>query len=209
MKTKCILWAIVTMTVLAACNKNDMTDDVFGVDAQKYEGLLSTDYSNALYLHNSLSNITTIAGGHASHHGGTGSTASVDTSYYMMMFSKNDSLFSEHYFNFCMDMVQKSGMMSASNGMMGNNSGMMGTNGGMMNGNTMGSTADMTAMMNYMESVHDSTSTSMNPDYMKTDSLMHNQMVQCKMMTAETDSIEFYFGKMQMLRKSHQIMMGD
>lgn len=207
MKTKWILLAIVTMTALAACNKNDMADDNFSVDTQKYKGLLSTDYSNALNLHNTLSNTT--AGGHASHHGGTGNTSSVDTTYMMIMFSKNDSLFSEHYYNFCMDMVQKSGMMSASNGMMGNNSSMMGTNGGMMNGSTMGSMADMTAMMNYIKSVHDSTSTSMNSDYLKTDSLMHNQMVQCKMMTDETDSIEFYFGKMQMLRNSHRIMIGD
>lgn len=97
------------------------------------------------------------------------------------MFNRNDSLFSQHFCEFCIDMMQNNGMMSTSNGMMATNSGMMGGNGGMMNRDHMGDTVDMNKMMRYMDRLHISTGTEMNPDYMKTDSLMYNQMSNCNM----------------------------
>ncbi len=214
MKSKMILMAIFAMTIFAACKKNDMMNDTLGVDTKKYQQSLSIDYSNALSNHNALNSANVSTADHNAHHGGSGTTtASIDTSYFKMMFTKNDSLFSEDFYKFCKDMMENSGMMSTSDGMMGNNSGMMGGNGGMMGGNggmmngtTMGSMGDMNAMMSYMDSIHSSSQTMMNPDYMKTDSLMHNQMTQCKMMVAQTDSIETIFGNMQMLRSNHKSM---
>lgn len=208
MKSKMILMAIFAIAILAACNKNDMMNDSFNVDTQKYEELLSTDYSGAAYFHNALGTANTSTGGHETHHTGTENTTTIDTSYNMMMFNSNDSLFSEHFYEFCKDMMQNSGMMGTTSGMMGNNSGMMGGTGGMMNGTTMGGMADMNEMMSYMDSIHNSTQTMMNPDYMRADSLMHNQMTQCKMMTTQTDGIEDIFGNMHMLRGNHKSMHG-
>lgn len=206
MKSKMILIAITVIAVLASCNKGDMMDNSLGVDIQKYGKQLKTDYSNASYYHNMLNATNSSTGTHESHHSGTKSTKTIDISYNMMMFNTNDSLFSEHFYDFCMDMMQNSGMMGTSNGMMGNNSGMMGGSGAMMNGTSMGSMVDMNEMMSYMDSLHNSTQTMMNPDYMRTDSLMHNQMTQCKMMVTQTDSIEDVFGKMQILRFNHRTL---
>ena len=209
MKSKMSLLAIITIAVFTACNKSDMMDDSLDVDIQKYGKQLTADYSNASYYHNILSASGSPAGGHESHHTGDGNTTTIDTIYNMMMFNTNDSLFSEHFYEFCMDMMQNSGMMGTSNGMMGNNSGMMGGSGGMMNGTNMGSMADMNEMMSYMDSLHNSTQTMMNPDYMRTDSLMHNQMTQCKMMVTQTDSIENTFKMMQSLRLTHRMVHND
>lgn len=208
MKSKMILLAIFTIAVFTACNKGDMMDNSLGVDTQKYGKQLKTDFSNASYYHNILSASGSSTGTHESHHTETGSTTTIDTSYNMMMFNSNDSLFSEHFYEFCKDMMQNSGMMGTTSGMMGNNSGMMGGTGGMMNGTTMGGMADMNEMMSYMDSIHNSTQTMMNPDYMRADSLMHNQMTQCKMMTTQTDGIEDIFGNMHMLRGNHKSMHG-
>lgn len=209
MKSKMILIAIFAMAIFAACKKNDMMNDTLGVDTKKYQKSLSIDYSNALVNHNALNSSTVSITDHNAHHGGSSTTtATIDTSYFKMMFTKNDSLFSEDFYKFCIDMMQNSGMMGTTSGMMGSNGGMMGGTGGMMNGTTMGSMTDMNAMMSYMDSIHKSTETMMNPDYMKTDSLMHSQMTQCKMMTTQTDSIEIIFGNMQMLRGNHKSMHG-
>jgi hypothetical protein len=216
MKRTLILVSLATTLLFVACKKDGMMNDTLGVDTKKYQKSLSIDYSNALVNHNALNSSTVSTSDHNAHHGGSGTTtATVDTSYFKMMFTKNDSLFSEDFYKFCIDMMQNSGMMSTSNGTMGSNSGMMGGSGGMMggtggmmNGTTMGGMADMNAMMSYMDSIHKSTETMMNPDYMKTDSLMHSQMTQCKMMTTQTDSIEIIFGFMQMLRGNHKTMHG-
>lgn len=209
MKRTLILVSLATTLLFVACKKDGMMNDTLGVDTKKYQKSLSIDYSNALVNHNALNSSTVSTTDHNAHHGGSvTTTATVDTSYFKMMFTKNDSLFSEDFYKFCIDMMQNSGMMGTSSGMMGSNGGMMGGTGGMMNGNTMGSMADMNKMMSYMDSIHTSTETMMNPDYMKTDSLMHNQMTQCKMMTTQSDSIEIIFGNMQMLRGNHKTMHG-
>jgi len=113
-------------------------------------------------------------------------------------------------------MMQNSGMMDTSDSMMGSNSGMMagdvgmmGDNGRMMNGTTMGNMTDMNAMMNFMDSVHHSAKTIHHPDYMNTDSLMHNQMSMCNMMTSETDSIEIIYGNMHTVRTNHKKIHGN
>lgn len=86
---------------------------------------------------------------------------------------------------------------------------MMGGNGGMMNGTIMGSMEDMTNMMNFMDSLHHSAQTMPHADYMNTDSLIHNQMSRCNMMTSETDSIEIIYGNMHTVRKNHKKMHGN
>jgi hypothetical protein len=198
MKNILISMVLVVIMLVTACQKNESINSNFNVDTKSYETKLSNDYTNALQYHNSLN------------------VADADTAYFYKMFNTCDSLFSEHFYEFCIDMMQNSGMMSTSNGMMGNNSsmmngtgGMMGGSGGMMNGNTMGSMADMNKMMNFMDSLHHSSKTMMNPDYMNTDSLMHNQMIQCNMMTSETDSIDILYGDMHTVRMNHQKMHGN
>jgi D-arabinose 1-dehydrogenase-like Zn-dependent alcohol dehydrogenase len=141
------------------------------------------------------------------HHTGP-SSSPYDLGYLKLMFNQNDSLFSEHFYGFCIVMMKNSGMMSTGGGMMGNNSNMMGASGGMMNGSTMGNLADMNKMMDFMDSIHVSTEKMMVPDYMNTDSLMYNQMSMCKMMTSQTDGIKTIFGNMQTLRKNHRALNG-
>ena len=208
MKSTLITITLAATLIFVACQKNDMMKDSLGVDTQKYYNQLNIDYSNALYNHNALITSSVSSGDHSSHHGGINGNSNIDSLYLKMMFNRNDSLFSEHFYDFCKDMMQNSGMMSTTNGMMGNNGGMMGGSGGMMNGTTMGSMADMTKMMSYMDSLHLSAQTMLNSDFMKADSLMHNQMTTCKMMTTQTDSISSTFGKMQLLRKNHKMLFG-
>lgn len=203
---KVLLFMLAGVIWFTACQKNGMMDDELGIDVSKYEKLLSSDYSNALNKHNALNTASVSAGDHSAHHGGNTGSSTIDTLYLKMMFGRYDSLFSKHFFEFCMDMMQNSGMMSTSGGMMGNNSGMMGGSGGMMNGTTMGSMEDMNKMMNYMDSLHTSTQTMLNPDYMRVDSLMYDQMIQCNMMIAQMDSIEKVFNNMQILRFNHRVM---
>ena len=204
MKNTLISIAIAATLIIAGCQKNDIMNNTFGIDTKKYENELGIDYSNALLNHNILSTASVLESTHNAHHIGSSDASTVDTSYYKMMFIRHDSLFSQHFYEFCKDMMQNSGMMSTSNGMMGNNGHMMGGNGGKMNECPMGDTVDMNEMMRYMDSLHLSTGTMMNPDYMKTDSLLYNQMTMCNMMSPQTDSVVSIYGNMQMLRKNHK-----
>jgi hypothetical protein len=182
------LGLIITTTalMLVACTKSDILNNDLSVDIKKYESTLNANYADALLDHKAVPS---------------------DPSYYKMMFNTNDSLFSEHFYDFCIDMMNNSGMMGTTGGMMGNNSSMMGGSTGMMNGSTMGSQSDMIKMMDYMNGIHLSSENIMNPDYLKTDSLMYNQMSICKMMTIQTKGITTIFGKMQTLRKTHQLYL--
>lgn len=198
MKNIQIAVLLIVLFYTTACQKNDMMNEPFNVDTESYETKLNNDYTNALQYHNSLK------------------VADADSTFYNKMFNACDSLFSEHFYEFCIDMMQNSGMMSTTNGMMGNNSGMMdgngrmmGGNGGMMNGTIMGIMEDMTNMMNFMDSLHHSAQTMPHADYMNTDSLIHNQMSRCNMMTSETDSIEIIYGNMHTVRKNHKKMHGN
>lgn len=187
-KNTMVLIISATILMIVACTKNGMMDGELDVDIKKYEATLNLDYTNALKNHNALSS---------------------DPAYYKMMFNTNDSLFSEHFYDFCMDMMNNSGMMSTTGGMMGNNSNMMGESSGMMNGSAMGSQADMIQMMNYMDSIQVLSETILDYDYMKTDSLIYNQMSMCKMMTSQTEGITRILGNMQILRKNHKKLQGN
>ncbi len=204
MKNTLILITITATFIFAACQKNDIMNNTFGVDTKTYENKLSIDYSNALLNHNILSTTSVLAGTRNAHHLGTSYASTIDTSYYKMMFNRCDSLFSQHFYEFCVDMMQNSGMMSTSNGMMGNNSHMMGGNEGKMNECSMRGTVDMNKMMRSMDSLHFSTETMMNPDYMKTDSLLYNQMTMCNMISPQAGTIVNIYGNMQILRKNHK-----
>jgi hypothetical protein len=92
--------------------------------------------------------------------------------------------------------------------MSGNNGNMM-ESGGMMNGCTMGRMQDMNTMMAFMDSVYTSGHTMVNPDFMRIDSLMHNQMSLCDMMIDETGAIEQNYENMQLLRKNHNLLHGN
>ncbi len=196
MKKSIFTMVIAVALMFAACQKDNMMNNKFNVDTQKYETQLNQDYTQANQFHMAL--ITT-------KNSGTNTSTTTDTLYNKMMYNKNDSLFSEHFFSFCIDMMQNSGMMSDTGGMMGNNSNMMGS-GGMMNGGTMGNTQDMDKMMNFMDSLYTTSQNMMNHDYLNTDSLLHNQMNMCNMMTTETEGVENIYNKMQTLRKDHQMM---
>lgn len=194
--------------IFISCQKDNMMDKSLGIDIKKYENQLSIDYSNALLNHNSLNVTGVTPGEHVAHHSGTATASTYDTIYFKKMFNWNDSLFSAHFYEFCLDMMQNSGMVGSSNNMMGNISSMMGGTGDMMNGGTMGGTIDMNEMMSYMDNLNNSDKTMMNPDYMKTDSLMFNQMNLCKMMISQTDTIKSIYGNMQALRKNHKTLHG-
>ncbi len=183
---------VISVTLLVtACQKDDILKSAFNVNTAKYETTLYNDYSNALLIHRSLK------------------SAPADTAYLRTMFSTYDSLFSVHYYAFCVDMVQNSGMMNTSSKMMGSNSGMMGGKGAMMNGSYMGSLADKDAMIDFMDSLHQTTQSLLNHDYMNYDSLMRNQLIMCNMMTLETDSIETIYGSMHIIRRNHRLMHGN
>lgn len=107
MKNIQIAVLLIVLFYTTACQKNDMMNEPFNVDTESYETKLNNDYTNALQYHNSLK------------------VADADSTFYNKMFNACDSLFSEHFYEFCIDMMQNSGMMSTTNGMMGNNSGMM------------------------------------------------------------------------------------
>jgi len=192
MKTSLLSIIIIISAGLFSCQKDDMMNNISDVDINKYNTQLKGDYNNALINHNLL----------------TSANNGNNSNVYTNLFNKNDSLFSGHFYEFCIDMMQNSGMMSGSNGMMGTNYGMMSGNSGMMGGNvmngvSMGSNVDMNKMMSYMDSLHNSSRTAINPDYFETDSLMFNQMNFCKLMIAQTDSVTAIFNRMQLLRKNH------
>jgi hypothetical protein len=190
MKKLVFLIGVTVTMIFTACNKNEMSDNSLNVNTQAYENQLSQDYTKSLQFHEALSTTNGI------------------TSYNMSMYKTNDSLFSDHYYKFCKDMMQNSGMMSGTNGMMGGNTNMMGS-GGMMNGGTMGSSMDMNKMMNYMDSVYQSGKTMMNAEFMKNDSLLHNQMTMCKMMVSQTEGVNTVYNNMQTLRKNHKMQYGN
>ena len=206
---KVILTVSVAIVLFAACQKDSMMDNALGVDVESYETQLKQDYTYALENHDALVNSKSLTiDEHAAHHGGTTNTVLSDSAYYKMMFNSNDSLFSEHFYLFCKDMMQNSGMMSSTGGMMGSNSNMMGT-GGMMNGSTMGGEMDMNKMMGYMDSLHVSMQNMMDPNYQMHDSLLYSQMTMCKMMSSGTDGIEQDYSNMQLLRKNHRMLHGN
>jgi hypothetical protein len=183
MKNRILILSLATITtVFMACNKEGMLDSDLNIDLDGYEATLNSDYSDALKNHNAINS---------------------NPAHYKMMFNTNDSLFSEHFYDFCIDMMKNSGMMSTTGGMMGNFSSMMGGSGGMMNGTVMGSNSDMVKMMEYMDSIHVSAYSIIPPDYFGTDSLMYNQMTLCKMMIPQTEGITSVFINMQLLRKKH------
>jgi len=184
MKPVLISLGIAVAIFFMGCNENDGTNGSLNLDIQKYESELSVDYTNAQKYHNDFT---------------------ADSLYNGMMFHQCDSLFSDHFYDFCIDMMQNSGMMSDGNGMMGGKGGMMGGSGGMMGGNPMGSLADKNNMLDYMDSVHVVTH-GMNPDFLANDSLMYRQMTLCQMMVTQTDGIETLYDNMQLLREAHKKM---
>lgn len=206
MRNLIICLALVSVKLFSACQKDGMMSNTLGVDVKGYEILLKQAYTKAYEYHAAfgLSNNAT-NDEHAAHHGGTTNTVPVDSDYNKMMFNMNDSLFSEHFYKFCIDMIQNFGMMGNQIQMMGNNSNMMGT-GDMMNGSTMGSQMDMGKMMEYMDSLHSNTKNKLEPNYKRHDSLLFNQMKMCNMMINETIGIEQNFQDMQQLRKEHEML---
>jgi hypothetical protein len=184
---------------MAACSRDGMMDNKSGVDIKKYESSLNNDYSNSLQYHNLLTTVSVSPTDHASHHLGSSDATFSDPVYFKNMFTTNDSMFSEHFFEFCQEMMRDSGMIGVSGGMMGSNTGMMW-------GTMMGSKEDMDKMMEYMDSVHLSNVTMMNPDYAHTDSLFFQQMSMCKMMNSQTDEISNIYTNMQVLRHNHRKM---
>lgn len=204
MKTKntMVLIILASTILVVACKKGGMMNSNIAVDVNKYGGTLSNDYSKALENHISLITEGVTTDVHEAHHNGTSSASPYDPGYLKLMFNRNDSLFSGHFYEFCLDMMQNSGMM-------GKNDNMMGGSTNMMNGNAMDGTLDMSKMMSYMDSLHKSDKTMMNPDYLKTDSLIFGQMDMCNMMVSQTDTIKSVYVKMQTLRKNHKTLHGN
>jgi hypothetical protein len=208
MKSKVFLMWIVISIAFAACQKDNMMDNALGVDVKSYETQIKQDYTYALEYHNALGATKSLTDDHSVHHGSNSNNGLTDSAYNSMMFHVNDSLFAEHFYKFCKDMLQNSGMMTSTDGMMGSNSNMMGS-GGMMNGSTMGGEMDMNKMMGYMDSLHLSIQSMMAPNYQMHDSLLYSQMTMCSMMTNQTEGIEQNYTKMQLLRENHKMLHGN
>jgi len=211
----------VLMLVLTACQKNDIFDSAQKAEISSYEAQLTQDYTQASLYHSALmpSTSTTTTTGttttttgsdgtdHASHHViGLSKVSSVDIDFNKLMFIKNDSLFSEHYFQYCKYMLQNenSNMVADSTGLMVNHSTAMGI-GNSMVGNGTGNMGDKSKMIQLMDSMHLSLKNTTNPDYMRNDSILHEHIVMCKMMSTQTDSIESVYAKMKILRRSHRL----
>ncbi|MDP2088788.1 MAG: hypothetical protein Q8J84_05250 [Flavobacteriaceae bacterium] len=179
----------IIVVLFAACQVNDSMNDTLGVDVQKYENLLTQDFTNANQYNLVSKTQQSIQENNR--------TSVVDPSYNHLMFRKHDSLFSVHFYNFSIEMMENKGIINGSSGMMGNTGGMM--NSGYM----MGSSDDMKYMIKYMDSLHFSTQTMLDPNYIKHDSLMFSQMKIRKMMNSQTIGIQNVYEKMQQLRKNH------
>lgn len=192
MKNLIIIITTAFALTFAACKKDEspMSTSNFNVDTQKYSVALNQDLANANQYETAL----------------RGSGAS-DSAYNAMMYDKNDSLFSTHFYQFCVNMMKNSGMMGNSSGKMmnGNNGNMMGGSSSMMNGNSMGGSMDLYKMTNYMDSIHINMLNILGADYQMHDSLLHNQMTLCKMMSSQTSRIEQSYSNMQLLRRNHKL----
>lgn len=180
----------ISILLFAACQENDSMDDTLGVDVQKYENLLTQDFTNASQYNLGSKMQQSIQENNR--------TSVINPLYNHLMFRKHDSLFSRHFYEFSMNMMENKGMMNGSNGMMGNTGGLM--SGGYM----MGSTDDMKYMIKYMDSLHFSTQKMLVPNFIKHDSLMFSQMKIRKMMISQTIGIQNVYEKMQQLRKNHK-----
>lgn len=197
MRSTIVLLTIAVSLVFAGCQKDDTADNRNGIDTKKYETSLTLDYSNALQYHNALN--SAYSDNHL-----PGNTAQNNTQHYILMFHVSDSLFSEHFYDFCLDIAKYLSTAGNGNGM-GNNYSMMGGNGGMMNGFGPLSASDQNEMINYMNEVHNSNLN--HSDYMITDSLMFNQLIRCRVFSDQTDSIEGIYKKMQELRAIHRMSL--
>lgn len=218
---KITITAVVLMLVFTACQKNEIFDSAQKNEVKGYELQLTQDYTQASLYHSALmpSTSTTTTTGtttttstgsdgtdHASYHvKGLSKVNSAVIDYNKLMFIKNDSLFSEHYFQYCKYMLQNenSNMVVDSTGMMVNQTTTMGF-GNSMVGSGMGNMGDKSKMIQLMDSMHLSLKNTINPDYMRNDSILHEHMVMCKMMSTQTDSIEGVYNKMTILRRNHK-----
>lgn len=221
MKKIIVLSFLSATVVLVSCNKNELVaDSAQQAEVLSYESQLTQDYTQASLYHSALSpstttttttgTTTTSTGSdgtdHASHHvKGLSKVNSAVIDYNKLMFIKNDSLFSEHYFQYCKYMLQNenSNMVVDSTGLMVNQTTTMGL-GNSMVGSGMGNMGDKSKMIQLMDSMHLSLKNTINPDYMRNDSILHEHMVMCKMMSTQTDSIEGVYNKMTILRRNHK-----
>ena len=220
MKKTIIISVLSSVLLFVSCNKNELVQDsTQKVDIASYVADLNQDYNQASLFHSALmsttatdtsttTGTTTTTGndgtGHSSHHiVGLKKVNSVAISFNKLMFAKYDSLFSVHYFKYCIDMLKNDIMMVDSMGMMVNKTSM--TAGTIMNGGNMGSMMDKNKMLSYMDSLHLSFKNTTNPNYLKIDSTMHDHMLMSKTMTNQTDSIDGIYSKMLFLRRNHKL----
>lgn len=224
MKKIIVIPFLSSILLFVSCNKNELVEDsTQKVNIASYVAELTQDYNQASLFHSAListtttdtstttTGTTTTTGNdgtdHASHHvkGISRVNSANDINYNKMMFNKNDSLFSEHYFQYCKYMLQNenSNMVVDSTGLMVNQTTAMGF-GNSMVGDGMGNMGDKNKMIQLMDSMHLSLKNTTNPDYMRNDSILHEHIVMCKMMSIQTDSIESVYAKMKILRRNHR-----
>ncbi len=223
MKKIIVIPFLSSILLFVSCNKNELVEDsTQKVNIASYVAELTQDYNQASLFHSAListtttdtstttTGTTTTTGNdgtdHASHHvKGISRVNSADINYNKVMFNKNDSLFSEHYFQYCKYMLQNenSNMVVDSTGLMVNQTTAMGF-GNSMVGDGMGNMGDKNKMIQLMDSMHLSLKNTTNPDYMRNDSILHEHIVMCKMMSIQTDSIESVYNKMKILRRNHR-----
>lgn len=190
MKTAIIIFLITTVTITWSCQKENLEYPVKRIEMEKYETLLNKNYDEALESHIRLTD--------------SGNLSIDDFDYYMLMYHISDSLFSLHFYNFCIDLFKDESDLSGNYGMMGNYHGMMTSNGYNQGGSNNPGNSDTEVVFDQMNEIYQMVCNEEDPDYEEADSLMYNQMPVAIPFSLSADRIRSIFDKMQDLRSIHK-----
>jgi hypothetical protein len=174
---KLAMIAVGTIIIMVTgCKKNSTTVDTISADLQATQGLMSQDYSKAQQAENSLSSRLQVPG-----------TTWTDQTVrmYETEFHDNDTMFTENFRHYSLDMMEMAGMNS--NGMM-TGSGRMNQNGGMM--------CNMDSLFGVMGAMPHMTT-------YRIDSMMLRQAGYCPAMGNLPIAVQDMVNEMQTLRKQH------
>jgi len=167
----------IAMILVSGCRKNNSTSGITSETLKTTEAFMNQDYSQAQQYEKVLKD----------RHTTTGMTMTDTTcKRYDSMYHMQDTSFSMHLHQYCLEMMKMSGMDS--NGMMGGSGGMMGGSGGMM--------CNMDSMMMAMNGM-------MNMNTFKMDSMMMVHMTNCPAMGSMPNTMQNLVNNMQAVRKEH------
>jgi hypothetical protein len=169
-----VLGAMLLVTI--SCKKNSTTTDPTAADLQATEGLLNQDYNKSQQEENLLSARINTPGV---------TWADQTVRMYDSIYHRNDTLFTENFRHYSLDMMTMAGMKS--NGMM---------NGSMMGGGMMCNMDSLFMVMGGMQHMNT----------FKIDSMMMNQIADCPKMGTMPQTMQNMMNAMQGLRKQHMML---